>query len=34
MWREATTMDQRKKVLAKFFKSVLSEVGILRELIP
>ncbi|KAK3803212.1 hypothetical protein RRG08_013795 [Elysia crispata] len=27
MWREATTMDQRKKVLAKFFKSVLSELS-------
>ena len=27
MWREATTIDQRKKVLARFFKSVLSEVS-------
>lgn len=26
MWREATTVDQRKEVLAKFFKSVVAEV--------
>ncbi|CAL1526685.1 unnamed protein product [Lymnaea stagnalis] len=27
MWREAMTIDQRKEVLARFFKSILVEVG-------